>query len=107
MKGFSARERNGLIVFGCLVVAFMAIGPLADRLGCTARHAPSETQVVIPPADSMGAGDTVRNHSERKERSRRDTLKKERVRKRSAKAKSAPDDPQRRNYLDEPVNAGR
>lgn len=115
MKGFGARERNGLIVFLCLVIVLLALGPIADRMGCTSRHDPP-VPTTAAHVDSVGcdtvmevealntSSQRVGSKARRKHRERRDTVRKSGRRKSTGTPRrSRPSDPGRRNYLDEPI----
>lgn len=119
MKGFGLRERNGLIVFLCLVTLLLALGPIADRCGCTRRYEPPAPESVAPDsskldsADVSASGDTAVASGARirkgVSRRRKGVEKSDSVRKRSRKRGAAKSrgrvtpDPQRRNYLDDAI----
>ena len=117
MKGFGSRERYGLIVFLCLVTVLLAVGPVAERSGCTRRY-DAAPRGVQPGAgygsESMNVADTL-SHPEasgtvnRKKRRNNgktapdDSTRTKRKRKKKSAPNRKPDDPQRRNFLDEPL----
>lgn len=112
-KGFSARERKGLIVFCTVVIFFLAIGPVAERCGCTSisnnrsdamvgagtqpvtKDSVHEEGALNRQTKSDGSSDSIRI-----KKSVEKSSKGGRGRKKSNK-KSV--DPQRRRYLDEPL----
>lgn len=101
MKGFGSRERNGLIVFLCLVTVLLAICPVADRCGCTRNYTLPQADEAANSAILMDSavlhGDSIfpahRNDSSRRARKH--------AKKRVPRHQKA--DPQRRNFLDEPL----
>lgn len=115
MKGFGARERNGLITFACIIAILLGIGPVADRLGCTRRGPASSPAIAADTAladtaladgadndQAAGASSDGEKKSRKKKKSK---SKKDKGRKKSGGAnerKSAPP-AERRNYLDEGV----
>lgn len=116
MKGFGLRERNGLIVFLCLVTLLLALGPIADRCGCTRRYEPpapsmestmdtlrSNAVTEVQVADS--AARRVRKNARRGNRKESgDSVGKPRRKKSSGNSRRpSVADPRRRNYLDEPI----
>ncbi|MDE6010874.1 MAG: hypothetical protein K2F87_05485 [Muribaculaceae bacterium] len=125
MKGFGSRERNGLIVFCCIVILFLALGPIADRLGCTRRPMPPDPG-ALPAVDTAHMPDTARHDdyagmrdslkgnqavsAGKREFTGRDTVSSGKGRKKASGRKRkkgpapvSPSEPRRRNYLDEPV----
>lgn len=108
MRGFGSRERIGLIVFLCLVAVLIALGPIADRTGCTRRY--DEPQALTAPETSGvpdSAKDSIRPAGSAKRSVRRDSIgsaKREgkKAKKGSRKQKVSPA-PKRRDYLDEPI----
>lgn len=38
MKGFTPRERNGIIALGCIVLLCLATGPVTSLCGCTGKN---------------------------------------------------------------------
>ena len=102
MKGFGSRERYGLIVFLCLVTVLLAVGPIAERSGCTRRY-DAVPHGVHPEAGygsaNINAPDTVADTRAASS----DSTRTKRKRKKKSAPNRKPADPQRRNFLDEPL----
>lgn len=112
MKGFGARERNGLIVFCCFVIFFLAIGPVADRLGCTSRHVtplagdeihvPIDSQIDSTASQTDDSLSIEFSHQEKSSVNCDTSVRKKRRHKAGLRNTKTPN-PERRNYLDEPL----
>lgn len=125
MKGFTPRERNGLIALGMVVALCLSLGWIADHLpGCTRTRTASTVAegsgYAAPDHDASGpAGsdyrqDSVSSRESRRARvSGRDSTKMDRRKEKSGKKKGRKRKDkmqqkrigsQRRSLRDEPVN---
>lgn len=86
MKGFTPRERNGIIALGCVVLLCLAVGPIVSLSGCSGKEtqtAPAEVPV------SNAHADTTNRTSQPEEVIRSENPKSQKRQNKKSKGKSA------------------